>query len=220
MVDFFYAKHLFCYTLWFILAYFTQRYKILEKHQCLDRKWYLPWCIISICITCFSLTFILSHLKLLLILWDTLWCLYHLPDSSLRFSLWITQLLCSPFSADPAKSSSFILPPAHSSHTRQGPSRVGYQSPDVLGWLRAPSAPGIFSLPLFALQYSFDKYDFFVISGFCSCKSQCLLISFHKICINLPAHLSSCKIFVLPKDWQVLPSHTFFTCMLDSSWFF
>lgn len=84
--------------------------------------------------SCFSLTFILSHLKLLLILWDTLWCLYRLPDSAIRLSLWITQLLCSPFSTNPAKSSSFILPPARSSHTRQCPGRVGDQSPDVLGW--------------------------------------------------------------------------------------
>lgn len=83
---------------------------------------------------CFSLTFILSHLKLVLILWDTLGRLDHLPDSPIRFSLWITQLLCSPFSANPAKSSFFILPPACSFHTRQCPSRVWYQSPDVLGW--------------------------------------------------------------------------------------
>lgn len=146
--------------------------------------------------SCFSLTFILSHLKLVLILWDTLWCLYHLPDSAIRFSLWITQLLCSPFSANPAKSSFFILPPARSSHTRHV--QAEYDIRVLMFWagdIEGPCAPGISSLPLSALQYSFDKHDFFIISGFCSCKSQILLISFGKICINLPAHPSSCKIF-------------------------
>lgn len=147
--------------------------------------------------SCFSLTFILSHLRLVLILWDTSWCLYHLPDSAIRFSLRITQLLCSPFSANPAKSSFFILPPAQGFHTRQCPSRVQYPESRCSGLviLRAPSALGISSLPLSALQYSFDKYNFFIISGFCSCKCQCLLISFRKIWINLSAHPSSWKIF-------------------------
>lgn len=97
--------------------------------------------------SCFSLIFILPLLKLLLILWDTLWLLYHLPDPAIRFLLQINQILCSPFSANPDKSSFFILPPACSFHTRQCPSRARYQSPD-LGWWYWGS-PLLQAFPLF-----------------------------------------------------------------------
>lgn len=82
--------------------------------------------------------------------------------------------------------------------------------------LRAPSAPGISSLPLSSLQDSFAKYNFFIFSGFCICKSQSLLISFCKIWTNLPAHPSSWRNFhmPLPRDWQALPSQAFFASML------
>lgn len=137
--------------------------------------------------SCFSLTFILSHLKLVLILWDTLWCLYHLPDSAIRFSLWITQLLCSPFSANPAKSSFFILPPARSSHTRHV--QAEYDIRVLMFWagdIEGPCAPGISSLPLSALQYSFDKHDFFI---WCShCPTQLF-----RICHCLPGSLLCCS---------------------------
>lgn len=80
-----------------------------------------------------------------------LWCPYHLSDSAIRFSFWTTQLLCSPFSVNPAKSSFFILPPTRSFHTRQRPSSVQYLSPDVLGlWYWGPPPPQAF--PLFHFQ--------------------------------------------------------------------
>lgn len=102
--------------------------------------------------SCFSLTFILSHLKLVLILWDTLWCLYHLPDSAIRFSLWITQLLCSPFSANPAKSSFFIHPCIrtgfpHQTMSKQSAISESWYSGLVI--LRAPSAFPLFHFLLF-----------------------------------------------------------------------
>lgn len=142
--------------------------------------------------SCFSLTFILPHLKLVLILWNTLWCLYHRPDSAIRFWLWRTQLLCSPFSANPDKSSFFILPPAYSFHSRQCPSRARYQSPDVLGWWHwGPLCSRHFFSSTFCSSMLLWQIWFLHYLWLCSCKSQSLLISFHKIWISLPAHPSS-----------------------------
>lgn len=171
--------------------------------------------------SCFSLTFILPHLKLVLILWDTLWLLYHLPDSAIRFWLWITQNLCSPFSANLDKSFFFILPPAHSFHTRQCPSRAGYQSPDLLGWCYwGPS-----------LLQAFPLFHFLLFSApFTNMISSFSLAS---VAANLRAcsfpfaksestfqHIPPLKNFhmPLPRDWQALPSQAFFTytCAVDS----
>lgn len=165
---------------------------------------------------CFSLTFILSHLKLVLILWDTLGRLDHLPDSPIRFSLWITQLLCSPFSANPAKSSFFILPPACSFHTNV---QAEYDIRVLMFWA------GDIEGPLCSTH--------FLSSTFCSSILLCQIWFLHYLWllylqIPLLAHFLSQNLnqpsstslllknfhMLLPRDWQDLPSQAFFICVL------
>lgn len=172
---------------------------------------------------CFSLTFILSHLKLVLILWDTLWCLYRLPDSPVRFSLWITQLLCSPFSANPAKSSFFILPPACSFHTNNV--QAEYDIRVLMFWA------GDIEGPLCSRH--------FLSSAFCSSILLCQIWFLHYLWllylqIPLLAHFLSQNLnqpsstslllknfhMLLPRDWQALPSQAFFICVLWTLFFF
>lgn len=197
MVDFFNAKHLFCYALWFILAYFNQRYKILERHQCWDRKWYLPWCfIITYIILAFHwYSFFTSETCI-----DSLrYIMMSLSSTKFCYQVFIVNNPTFVFSFQ-YRSCQILLHSATSTGFST-PGRVQAESDIRVLMFWAGDIEGLlcsrhflsstFSSSIFLWQI----YDFSIISGFCSCKCQRLLISCCKIWINLPAHPSFWKIF-------------------------
>lgn len=160
---------------------------------------------------CLSLTFILSHLRYLM-----------MSLSPIRFCYQVF-ILNNPtfvFSFQ-CKSCQILL--LHSATITQFPHQTRSKQRTVFeSWcsglviLRGPLCSRHPFSSTFSSSYSFAKCDFFIFSGFCVCKSQCLLISLCKIQTNLPAQPSSWKKIhmPLPRDWQALRSQAFVASVL------